>query len=235
MTTPPPAEPGGPAALTRFDRAERVAHWVTAGLVVTLAATGAALSSGTLMALVGRRRAVELVHLAAGLALPLPVLVGLAGRGLRADLGRLNRWSSDDVAWLRAALHAAAERRRRHAGLVVGKFNAGQKLNAAFTAGAGLVMLGTGVIMYWFHPWPLAWRSGATTTHDWLALAVVVVAAGHVRFALRDPEALRSMRTGRIGRDWAARHAPGWLAEQPRPGEAATAQPAAAEPAAAEP
>ena len=214
MTTARPAEVALPY-VRRFDRAERLAHWAVAFLVVLLALTGLALSSSTLMALLGRRRTVELVHLAAGLALPLPVLVALAGRwgaGLRADVGRLNRFGDADRAWLRSTLR----HRRRPApgsGLDTGKFNAGQKLNAAFTVGAGLVMLGTGVIMFWFHPWPLAWRSGATTTHDWLAVALVVVAIGHVRFALADREALGSMRSGWVSRRWASAHAPAWLAE----------------------
>ena len=96
-------------------------------------------------------------------------------------------------------------------GVRVGKFNAGQKLNAAFVAGAGLVMLGTGVIMRWYHPWPLNWRTGATFVHDWLALAVGIAIIGHVAMALRDPEALRAMFVGTVRQAWAKRHAPAWL------------------------
>jgi formate dehydrogenase subunit gamma len=94
----------------------------------------------------------------------------------------------------------------------VGKFNAGQKLNASFVAGAGLVMLGTGVIMRWYHPWPLSWRTGATFVHDWLALAIGFVIIGHIWMALRDWDALRSMFVGTISRSWGKRHAPAWVA-----------------------
>ena len=96
--------------------------------------------------------------------------------------------------------------------LRLGKFNAGQKLNASFVAGAGLVMLGTGVIMRWYHPWPLSWRTGATFVHDWLALAIGFVIIGHVWMALRDWDALRSMFVGTISRSWGRRHAPAWVA-----------------------
>ena len=54
-------------------------------------------------------------------------------------------------------------------------------------------MLATGVIMRWYHPWPLWWRTGATFVHDWLALAAVIVILGHVWMALRDWDALRAM------------------------------------------
>lgn len=211
------------ADLDRFDRTERVLHWVDAALFLVLLATGAVLYLSPLAALVGRRALVEDTHLAAGLALPVPLLLSLpgrAGRALRADLGRLNRWSDHDRTWLRAALVARHRRAALRRDLVVGKFNAGQKLNAAFTGGVIPVMLLTGVVMYWYHPWPLAWRTGATDTHDWLAAAVVVVVAGHVRHALADRDALRSMWTGRIPRRWAERHAPGWLEEAAPGGDA---------------
>ena len=124
-------------------------------------------------------------------------LCGSWGRALRADLRRFNRWTKDDRAWLRGPL-SAPDRSGicacRH--IRVGKFNAGQKLNAAFIAGAGLVMLGTGVIMRWYHPWPLNWRTGATFVHDWLALAVGLVIIGHIGMALRDRDALRAMVVG---------------------------------------
>src|SRR5205085_8345345 len=115
--------------------------------------------------LVGRRRLVVTVHEWCGLALPVPLLVGLASRALRADLGRLNRFAPYDREWLRAV-------RRRSYRRPAGKFNAGQKLYAAWLAGAVLVMLGTGVLMWFTGLAPLAWRTGATFVHDWLAAAL---------------------------------------------------------------
>jgi formate dehydrogenase gamma subunit len=205
-----------PETVTRFDRVERVLHWVNAGLFLVLIATGACLYLPTLSALVGRRPLVADIHLYCGLALPVPVIVAVAGRwgrGLRDDFRRLNRWSADDRQWLRWSLSGRPDRDRMRAALEVGKFNPGQKLNAAFVAGSIVVLLGTGVILRWYGVWPLAWRTGATSVHDWLALAVVVVVAGHVAFALRHPAALRSMVTGTVTRAWARRHAPAWLEE----------------------
>jgi formate dehydrogenase subunit gamma len=209
------SSPPGAGRILRFDLVERVVHWVNAALFLALVATGAALYLEPIGSLVGRRALVVDIHLACGIALPLPVLVAIAGRWggfFRRDLGRLNRWSANDRRWLARALRFRFPLPRS---LVsgVGKFNAGQKLNAAFVAGAGLVMLGTGLIMEWYHPWPLAWRTGATFVHDWLALALGLVIIGHIGMALRDPDSLGSMVRGSISRKWADRHAPVWVAE----------------------
>jgi formate dehydrogenase subunit gamma len=228
---PDPGAPGpapvGPGLLLRFDRLERVLHWVNAIMFVTLILTGAALYLEPIGALVGRRALVEDIHVYTGIALPVPLILAISGswgRALRRDLGRFNRWSKTDRTWLRSLFQAGPVRRREMASLQVGKFNAGQKLNAAFIAGAGLVMLGTGLIMRWYHPWPLSWRTGATFVHDWLALAIGVVVIGHIGMALRDPDALRSMVVGTISRAWAKRHAPAWLAGRDEPGDGADAR-----------
>ena len=48
------------------------------------------------------------------------------------------------------------------------------------------------------------------------ALAVGLLVLGHTSFALRDPIALRSLRTGTVHRDWARREHPAWAAEVER-------------------
>jgi formate dehydrogenase subunit gamma len=67
--------------------------------------------------------------------------------------------------------------------------------------------------MRWYKPWPLSWRTGATFVHDWIFLGLCVTITGHVMFALRDPDSLRSMWEGTISRVWARRNAPRWLEE----------------------
>jgi formate dehydrogenase subunit gamma len=205
-----------PGLLDRFDRVERAVHWANAVLFAVLIVTGAALYFAPLTAIVGRRELVERIHLYAGLALPVPLILALSGswgKALRRDIGRFNRWSQDDRRWMRAVFRPAGTRRQVFAAVRVGKFNAGQKANAAFTAGAGLVMLASGAILRWYRPFPLYVRAGATFVHNWLALAFVIVIAGHVLMALADRQALKSMLFGRIGRAWARHHAPVWLDE----------------------
>jgi formate dehydrogenase subunit gamma len=206
--------------ILRFDRVERAVHWVNASLFLTLIVTGAALYFTPLIALVGRRRLVEQIHLYVGLSLPLPLLLGLAGswgRSLRRDVSGVNRWTEADMQWLRGLVDTAAGRRQTALRPRLGKFNPGQKLNAAFVVGGGLVMLGTGALLRWYVPFPLSWRAGATFVHNWLALAFVLLIAGHITLALSDREALRSMFGGRVSRAWAARHAPAWLEESDEP------------------
>ncbi|MGI5442332.1 cytochrome b/b6 domain-containing protein [Streptomyces shenzhenensis] len=194
------------ARLRRFSRAERWVHRTTAALMGVCVVTAAFLYLPQLAVLVGRRALVVRVHEYAGLALPVPVLLGLASRAFRADLRFLNRFGPHDRVWLGAALR----RDRRPAARPAGKFNAGQKIYAAWLAGATLVMLGTGLLMWFTHLTPLIWRTSATFVHDWLALTMGVVLAGHIGMALADPEARRGLRTGTVSRDWADREHPLW-------------------------
>ncbi|RZB20457.1 formate dehydrogenase [Streptomyces sp. F001] len=198
-----------PAAATtvrRFSRAERWVHRTTAALMGVCVLTAACLYIPELAELVGRRALVVTVHEWAGLALPVPVLAGLASRAFRGDLRLLNRFGPHDRVWLRAALR----RDKRRAARPAGKFNAGQKIYAAWIAGATLVMLGTGLIMWFTHLTPLVWRTSATFVHDWLALTIGIVLAGHIGMALADPEARRGMRTGSVSGEWAEREHPLW-------------------------
>ncbi|MDI3388768.1 cytochrome b/b6 domain-containing protein [Streptomyces sp. B-S-A8] len=175
----------------RFSPAERWAHGATAALMLLCIASAACLYVPVLAQAVGRRALVVTVHEWTGLLLPVPLLAGLASRALRADLRRLDRFGPHDRHWLRAEL------RRERGPRPQGKFNAGQKLYAAWIAGAVLVMLGTGLLMWFTGLAPLAVRTGATFVHDWLALAVGIVVAGHIWMALRmwtHRKALRALR-----------------------------------------
>ncbi|WP_212912152.1 cytochrome b/b6 domain-containing protein [Streptomyces sp. TS71-3] len=192
---------GPPTRLRRFTRAERWVHRTTGLLMGVCVLTAAFLYIPQLAELVGRRVLVVTVHEWSGLLLPVPLLAGLVSRALRADLGRLNRFAPYDRRWLHAVRHRDPRPQSRPAG----KFNAGQKIYAGWIAGAVLVMLGTGLLMWFTHLFPLVLRIGATFVHDWLALAVGIVLAGHIAMALADPEARRGMRTGWVSRAWAER------------------------------
>lgn len=210
-TMPPPPETGG--RVRRFSGPVRWVHRTTAALTLLCVATAACLYVPQLAELVGRRHLVVTVHEWSGLMIPVPLLAGLFARSLRADLGRLNRFGPHDRQWLRAV------RRRDHRpeSRPAGKFNAGQKLYAAWIAGAVLVMVGTGLLMWFTGLAPLVWRTAATFVHDWLALAIGIVLGGHMSMALADPEARRGMRTGSVERRWARREHPLWREPGERP------------------
>jgi formate dehydrogenase subunit gamma len=196
---------GAPARLERFAPVERWLHWANATLFAVVVATAAILYVGPLSVAVGRRALVRTIHVYVGLTLPLPWLIGFLGRWrgpLLDDARRINRWSADDKRWFLT--------RGRGRGVRLGKFNPGQKLNAAFTVGAIVVMVATGSIMHWFKPFPVDWRTGATFVHDWTAIFLFVAITGHVGIALSDPEALRAMLRGSVSAEWARRHRPRW-------------------------
>ena len=200
----PSASESTSASVPRFSRAERMVHRTTAILMATCILTAAVLYNGSISVQVGHRHLVELIHVYSGFALPVPMLLGIASFAYRADLRRLGRFTPADRRWLRA-------RNRRDGTITVGKFNAGQKLNASLACGSILVLLGTGVLMYFVGLAPLPWRSGATFVHDWFSLALGLLVVGHVVFALKDPEARRGMRTGSVSRLWARTEHAGWL------------------------
>jgi formate dehydrogenase subunit gamma len=191
--------------IERFAPSSRAVHRATAVFGVICLATAAILYLEPLAEAVGRRNIVVDVHVWSGLALPVPALLGVLARATRADLGLLNRFTRTDRDWLRL-------RTRRTAGLPVGKFNAGQKLNASLSAGGGLVLLGTGLIMAYGRHSPLNLRIGATFVHDWTAFAFLLLVVGHVYFASHDEDARRGMRTGWVPIGWALREHPAWAA-----------------------
>ncbi|MCZ4499541.1 MAG: fdnI [Marmoricola sp.] len=191
------------ADVARFALAERIVHRSLGLLMGACLVTAAILYNGTIMIAVGHRHVVELIHVWCGLALPVPILLGLASKAFRSDIGRLNRFTASDLRWLRS-------RSRRDGRIRVGKFNAGQKVNAWLVSGSIGVLLGTGVLMYWTGLVRLSWRSGATFVHDWFALGLGLLVLGHIGFAFMDPEARRGMRTGRVSLRWALEEHRDW-------------------------
>ena len=218
--TPAPAAGAAPQIDTivgdkvvRFDRAERWLHWVNATLVLILIATGSCLYIGFLSGLVGRRVLIRTIHVWTGIVLPIPFLLVVFarwGHGFRQDAKRLGRFLTDDWKWLR-------KRQRRFGSPRVGKFNAGQKINAILVAGTLPVMFGTGLLLHWSHSLPLSWRTGTTFVHDWGYVALSLLIAGHIVKALADPTSLRAMRTGLVPKRWARDEHPRWFAEMEPP------------------
>ena len=199
-----------PELLPRFSRAVRVVHWSAGLLTLVCLATAAVLYNSSLAVLVGRRHLVEQVHIYCGYALVAPLLLGLLARSYRADLGRLNRFTPDDWRWLRSPT-------RRDGTLPVGKFNAGQKLNAALSGGGLAALLLTGTVMHQTGWTSLSARTGATFVHDWAAVCLGLLVIGHLSYALRDTAAMQGMRSGLVPLGWARREHGAWAAEEADP------------------
>lgn len=212
VATTRPSPEAEPRRLIRFDRTERVLHAANASLFLILIGTGSALYLGPISTLVGRRELMRTIHVLAGVALPIPLLltvIGPWGRGFRADARRLSRWTPGEGRWIWTR---GRDRRVPH-----GKFNPGQKLNAAFTAGAIVVMLASGLMLRFPHGFANDLRTVATFVHDWISFALFVAITGHIMFAFSDRDSLRSIYKGWVPASWAKRHAPTWHAEETAP------------------
>jgi len=194
--------------MLRFDRVQRSAHWANAILFGVLMATAIPLYFGSFFGVVLPRHVVAEIHLWTGLALPIPIIISLLGSWgvqMRRDVRRINLWTREEMRWMRTLGESP---------LVADKFNPGQKLNSIFIAASIVIMLATGAMLQWFRFFPVTWREGATFVHDVFAFAVFLVVIGHIVMALTHRDTLRSIFTGWVSENWAARHAGAWLKEE---------------------
>ncbi|HXG01927.1 MAG TPA: hypothetical protein VNO23_00740, partial [Candidatus Binatia bacterium] len=126
------------------------------------------------------------------------------------------RWLARFPRWLTAEPAARARLDAR-----VGRFNAGQKVNALFTAASAAVLLVTGLALVPVAlgapvPGPTA-AAALRAAHRWVTLAALLPLAGHLFFALAFPPtrpSLAGMLDGRVDADWAAHHHPRWRGER---------------------
>ena len=190
----------------RFSPMERLLHWVNALGFFFLLVTGLILYLPSLSMLVSRRQTVQAVHFWAGvgwLAVLAAVLV-LGGRRLLATARELERFDQDDLLWLR---------RRR---TPQGRFNAGQKINAALTA-AFTILFGVSGLLLWFGEQDTRFRFASTVIlHDGLMYVSLGLLVGHLYLALIHPStrhALRGMTLGDVRVEWAMRHHAKWEPE----------------------
>jgi len=195
--------------LRRFSRTERALHWIHATAFLVLLGSGLVLYLPALSELVSRRPLVKAIHLWTAVAwiaaLALVVLVG-DRPGLRRTLRELDRFDADDRRWLRG---------RR---VPQGRFNAGQKLNAAISAALALLFALSGFLL-WYGERDTRFRFASTLlVHDGLMYIFLVLLVGHLYLALIHPStrhALRGITLGTVDKEWAKRHHPKWI-EQPR-------------------
>ena len=194
--------------LERFTRTERAVHWVHATAFFGLLATGLVLYVPRLSILVGRRPLLKNLHLytAVGWVAALVLVVVLGDRRrLRQTARELDEFDRDDLNWLR----------RKPA--PQGRFNAGQKVNAALTAAFALLFAVSGSLL-WLGERDHRFQFASTILlHDWLMYLSLVLLVGHLYLALIYPatrHSLRGMTSGSVRSDWAERHHSKWVREQ---------------------
>src|SRR5438105_11031567 len=192
--------------LRRFSRTERALHWVHASAFFVLLGSGLVLYLPSL-AFVGNRPFVKAVHIdtavAWGVALIAILLVGDRA-GVRRTLRELDAFDGDDRLWL------------RRIPVRQGRFNAGQKLNAALTAAFAFLFALSGILL-WYGERNTRFRfAGTIVLHDGLMWVSLVLLVGHLYLALiypRTRHALRGMTVGSVRADWAWTHHRKWAEE----------------------
>jgi len=202
-----------PRYIHRFSRTERTLHWVHAAAFFVLLGSGLVLYLPSLSDLVGRRAFVKDVHFDTGLAWMAAItLILILGdrRGLRETIHELDDFDRDDRLWLRRIARPQ------------GRFNAGQKLNAALTAAFAVLFAVSGLLL-WYGERNNSFRFASTILlHDGLMYISIVLVAGHLYLALIYPatrHALRGMTTGSVSRSWARQHHRKWVDSQEAPPE----------------
>ena len=194
----------GERYVRRFSRTERAVHWVHASAFLVLLGSGLVLYLPSLATEIGRRPLVKDVHLFTALAWAIALLAVVAlgdRRGLRATTRELDVFDADDRRWLLG----------RH--VRQGRFNAGQKLNAALTAAFAVLLAVSGVLL-WLGERDTRFRLDSTIVlHDVVAYLSVALLAGHLYLAvihLSTRHALRGMTVGTVREDWAREHHAKW-------------------------
>ena len=190
--------------IVRFSRTERTLHWVHAAAFLILLASGLALYLPSLAELIGRRPILKEIHVytAAAWAVAIVAVVAFGDRrSLRRTVRDVDVFDGDDLEWLR----------RQDA--PQGRFNAGQKLNAAITAAFAVLFAVSGVFL-WLGERDTRFRFAQTILiHDWLTQISLVLFIGHLYLAVIHPStrhALRGMTRGSVDADWAQRHHAKW-------------------------
>jgi formate dehydrogenase subunit gamma len=207
------SRPAAPARLRRFTRTERAAHWLLALAFFAMLFTGLCLSVSSFEGILDRPTA-KAWHLGSAIALAAGlVAVVLLGdrRALARSARELDRFDGDDGAWLRGAPRRLLTQGRPAP--PQGRFNAGQKLNAALIAGLMLTMYVTGGLL-WYGERDTAYRfAGSVLVHDWATLALMALVAGHLYLAVLHPatrHSLRGMTLGDVDAGWARAHHAKW-------------------------
>lgn len=188
----------------RFTKTERTLHWVHALAFFVLLATGVALYVPALTEAFGSRELLRNVHLltAVAWAIALVAIFVVGDRhGLRETMRELETFDEDDREWLRT--HDAEQ----------GRFNAGQKLNAAVTAAFAVLFAVSGFFL-WYGARDTDFSSpSAILLHDGLTLFSIVLVAGHLYLTLLHPStrhSLRGMTRGTVDSAWAREHHSKW-------------------------
>jgi formate dehydrogenase subunit gamma len=195
--------------IIRFSVAERVVHWLVALCFVYAALTGLALWSPRLYwlaAVFGGGTTVRAWHPWGGAIFLL--FFGVMFSRWKAQM----RMDADDKRWLRMAHRYAAH---DYAALPeAGRFNGGQKSLFWLQSVNGLLLLASGLVLWWPESMPGVLREAAVLIHPLTAIAAIGGLIIHIYMGTAaTPGAFRGMTQGWVKTAWALSHHPKWYRE----------------------
>ncbi|MEZ5404177.1 MAG: formate dehydrogenase subunit gamma [Bryobacteraceae bacterium] len=195
--------------VARFNYAERANHWMSAILFVYLALSGLALWSRKLYwlaAVLGGGGVVRAIHPIAG------VLFAIALMAMFVRWRGQMKLDADDREWLRQSSKYATNQEE---GLPEsGKFNGGQKMMFWMQWAFGLILLASGVVLWFPESMSRELRLAAVLVHPLAAIGAIGGIILHIYMGTAAvPGALKSMTRGWVTERWAAAHHPKWFRE----------------------
>jgi formate dehydrogenase beta subunit/formate dehydrogenase gamma subunit len=198
--------------IVRYSLSDRVIHWTVASTFVYLMLSGLGIFTpklSWLLSVLGGGQVVRAWHPIAGCLFVAAVLI-LFFKWIR-DL----TLTPDDRVWLKRVRDYLAGRDENVP--PSGRFNAGQKLLFWSQVILSLVLLLSGVPIWFPEMFSRGLRLWALLAHSASAAAAILTLVVHVYMAIFVTEgALRAMTEGKVSEEWARHHHGKWTEEQPR-------------------
>jgi formate dehydrogenase subunit gamma len=195
--------------VVRYSLSERVLHWFVALTFIYLMLSGFALGyprMAWLYDILGGGQTVRFVHPIVGAAFSVGIVVMLFIwlRDMMFDDSD-RAWASDLRNYVREG----------HSSVDIGRFNAGQKGYFWFAIATGVLLLLTGIPLWFPALMSAGWNQSARLVHHVLFLLTVGGFIVHVYMStVMLPGTMPGMTGGRVTRAWAAWHHPNWFRRQ---------------------
>jgi formate dehydrogenase subunit gamma len=195
--------------IVRYSMAERILHWTVAITFIYLLLTGLALGyprMAWLYDFLGGGQTVRYLHPIVGVVFSVGVVLML-------------------ILWMRDMVFNAKDRewtrdlrsyvREGHSSVDVERFNAGQKGYFWFAFLTGVLLLISGLPLWFPSLMTAGWNQSARLLHHVLFLLTLGGFIIHVYMStMMLPGTVPGMTTGRVTRAWAAWHHPNWFRKQ---------------------
>lgn len=195
--------------IERFSRWDRFIHWLVAIPFVYLFLSGLGIYSpkfAWLLTLLGGKDFAAWLHKWAGIVFAVGVFLSFLKWAKDFAI------SKDDINWLKSAKYYIKGEERKLP--EVGKYNGGQKIFGWFVFVGGLVLLITGLIMWFPESFPMLIVRLSIILHE---IAFIVLGAGFIIHlymgTIGVPGSLSGMITGKVSALWAMSHHPKWFRE----------------------